>query len=404
MRTIFAYTISSRSRIEFHSIKARRPENRRLPTPAVCDQLGWTCPRPDRTSGISFIATRNTSLTSNQRDRSPVMSTVPLYPLRFTPILRRLIWGGRRLGTRLAQADRRRLGLRRELGNLGLSRCGQRRRERRARRFDDPRADRTGTARICSGQRWAAATSSRCWSSTSTRTRTSRFRSIPTMRRAGGWPATVARPKPGSSWKPSREVRSTPGLKRRRRPGRIRRRDPFGRRRALAPSPGAETRRLHLDRVRDRACHRRRRAAWPRSSRPRMRHSGSMTGAGSAPTASRARFTSIRHSSRSTSNADRSSRSHPRVEPVPGGGTREQLSRSAYFALERLNLEQLGVRGTTRPVHDPDGPGGILRRAARRGTTPGRIRPDALASRRRWAECEIVPIGQAQILSCVVPE
>src|SRR5262249_51458682 len=26
-------------------------------------------------------------------------ATVPLYPLRFTPILRRLIWGGRRLGT-----------------------------------------------------------------------------------------------------------------------------------------------------------------------------------------------------------------------------------------------------------------------------------------------------------------
>src|SRR5271154_3934670 len=34
------------------------------------------------------------------RDRRfPVMSTVPLYPLRFEPILRRLIWGGRRLGT-----------------------------------------------------------------------------------------------------------------------------------------------------------------------------------------------------------------------------------------------------------------------------------------------------------------
>src|SRR5580704_7640682 len=27
------------------------------------------------------------------------MATVPLYPLRFTPILRRLVWGGRRLGT-----------------------------------------------------------------------------------------------------------------------------------------------------------------------------------------------------------------------------------------------------------------------------------------------------------------
>jgi len=29
------------------------------------------------------------------------MSTIPLYPLRFAPILRRLIWGGRRLGTAL---------------------------------------------------------------------------------------------------------------------------------------------------------------------------------------------------------------------------------------------------------------------------------------------------------------
>ena len=27
------------------------------------------------------------------------MATAPLYPLRFEPILRRLIWGGRRLGT-----------------------------------------------------------------------------------------------------------------------------------------------------------------------------------------------------------------------------------------------------------------------------------------------------------------
>ena len=27
------------------------------------------------------------------------MSTIPLYPLRFAPILRQLIWGGRRLGT-----------------------------------------------------------------------------------------------------------------------------------------------------------------------------------------------------------------------------------------------------------------------------------------------------------------
>ena len=35
----------------------------------------------------------------NLGSRSTAMSTVPLYPLRFRPILRRLIWGGRRLGT-----------------------------------------------------------------------------------------------------------------------------------------------------------------------------------------------------------------------------------------------------------------------------------------------------------------
>src|SRR5262252_3127612 len=32
------------------------------------------------------------------------MATVPLYPLQFEPILRRLIWGGRRLGTLLHKA------------------------------------------------------------------------------------------------------------------------------------------------------------------------------------------------------------------------------------------------------------------------------------------------------------
>src|SRR3954453_2068666 len=32
-------------------------------------------------------------------DGPHTMSTVPLYPLRFIPILRRLIWGGRKLGT-----------------------------------------------------------------------------------------------------------------------------------------------------------------------------------------------------------------------------------------------------------------------------------------------------------------
>ena len=51
----------------------------------------------------------------------------------------------------------------------------------------------------------------------------------------------------------------------------------------------------------------------------------------------------------------------PEVEPIDGGGTRERLSRSSYFALERLRT-QAGVhdRGTRRSVHDSDGSGGLL--------------------------------------------
>ena len=57
---------------------------------------------------------------TNRLDGSYKMATVPLYPLQFTPILRRLIWEAG-AGYRFAQTDRRRLGLCRELGNLGLS-------------------------------------------------------------------------------------------------------------------------------------------------------------------------------------------------------------------------------------------------------------------------------------------
>ncbi len=46
-----------------------------------------------------MVQSRKTAGETNRHDGFDAMTTVPLYPLRFTPILRRLIWGGRRLGT-----------------------------------------------------------------------------------------------------------------------------------------------------------------------------------------------------------------------------------------------------------------------------------------------------------------
>ena len=126
-----------------------------------------------------FRSTRNTAATTNRRDGSSRNVNGSALSLAIHPDPAPADLGRPAVGHRLAQADRRRLGLCRELGNLGLSRCGQRRRERPARRFDDPRADHNGMARGCSGQLWAAAISFRCWSSTSTRIKTSRSRFIP---------------------------------------------------------------------------------------------------------------------------------------------------------------------------------------------------------------------------------
>ena len=71
----------------------------------------------------------------------------------------------------------------------------------------------------------------------------------------------------------------------------------------------------------------------------------------------------------------------PRIEPLSAGGTREHLSRSAYFALERLNLEQ------PTPVGRPDRFTILMALAGsfdvRHGAEPhaGGIRPDGVASR-----------------------
>ena len=83
----------------------------------------------------------------------------------------------------------------------------------------------------------------------------------------------------------------------------------------------------------------------------------------------------------------------PRIEPLPGGGTREHLSRSAYFALERLNLEKPAPVGRLDRFTILMGLAGSF--DVRHGTEIDRrrIRPDALASR-RLGPCEIVPLDR----------
>ncbi len=115
---------------------------------------------------------------------------------------------------RPAQADRRGVGIRRELGDLRPPARRQPGRRRPARRGDAPRPRPPLTAKDCSGRRSALASNSRSWSSSSTPARTSRSRSTPTTSWAVAWPTTTARPRPGSSSTPTPAARSTPGSSR----------------------------------------------------------------------------------------------------------------------------------------------------------------------------------------------
>jgi mannose-6-phosphate isomerase len=92
----------------------------------------------------------------------------------------------------------------------------------------------------------------------------------------------------------------------------------------------------------------------------------------------------------------------PVVEPIAGGGTRERLSQSKYFALERLSLEQpesvgaddrftiaMGLSGSSDVAH-----GGK------------RVRLDfgeTLLLPAGLGQCQISPRGKATVLTCVVP-
>jgi len=93
----------------------------------------------------------------------------------------------------------------------------------------------------------------------------------------------------------------------------------------------------------------------------------------------------------------------PATESIPAGGSREHLSRSAYFALERLNLEQ------REPVGRPDRFTILMALAGsfdvRHGADHTRVDfGQTLLLPAEAGRCEIVPVGQARVLSCVVPE
>jgi mannose-6-phosphate isomerase len=92
----------------------------------------------------------------------------------------------------------------------------------------------------------------------------------------------------------------------------------------------------------------------------------------------------------------------PVVEPIAGGGTRERLSRSPYFVLERLTLVRPALVGSAERFTIVMGLKGtsIVQHAGNRvplefGQTL--LIPAALE------QCEIAPRGEATVLTCVVP-
>jgi mannose-6-phosphate isomerase len=92
----------------------------------------------------------------------------------------------------------------------------------------------------------------------------------------------------------------------------------------------------------------------------------------------------------------------PRDDALAGGDNREHLSRSAYFALERLNLKN------AQSVGRPDRFTILMCLAGsfdvRRGAENTRVEfGQTLLLPAALGQCEIVPHVQASILSCVVP-
>jgi mannose-6-phosphate isomerase class I len=92
----------------------------------------------------------------------------------------------------------------------------------------------------------------------------------------------------------------------------------------------------------------------------------------------------------------------PAAEPMSGGGMREKLSRSAYFALERLTLHQpttVGQQDRFTILMGLEGSSDV-----RRGAESVRLEfGQTLLLPAALGRCEIVPRHDARILTCVVP-
>ena len=164
-----------------------------------------------RSGDLSPFSPRRGSVSSNYK--SLLVQTrpmLPLYPLRFRLLVRRHLWGGRRLQICLGKAIGTWQRLRRELGSLRPRRGPEHRGPRPAGRHGAGRTGslpRPGTA----GPRRAARAVSPAREVSRRLGRCSPCRSIPTTNRPRGRPRpTWARPKPGSSWPPSRAAKSTP--------------------------------------------------------------------------------------------------------------------------------------------------------------------------------------------------
>jgi mannose-6-phosphate isomerase len=92
----------------------------------------------------------------------------------------------------------------------------------------------------------------------------------------------------------------------------------------------------------------------------------------------------------------------PEVEPIDGGGTRERLSRSSYFALERLRLKQATSVGQDDRFTILMGLAGYSE-VVSRGESVGLDFGQTLLLPATLGPCQLSPRGDATVLTCVVP-
>ncbi len=93
----------------------------------------------------------------------------------------------------------------------------------------------------------------------------------------------------------------------------------------------------------------------------------------------------------------------PRIELLPGAGKREFLSRSTYFALERLNVSQRTPMGRADRFTILMSLAGSFEVKHRAESTRVQFGQTLLLPA-ELSVCEVVPQGEARILTCVVPE